>query len=109
MQGNLPDTLEMIRALEDYPLSAVLVLPPYYFKPATAEGLTFLRASARSNPPPRDHLPHPQVRCPRSRGGGYGSAGLGRQGLQRESEYTEALLRANEVCSLGPKTTSGRS
>ena len=26
-----------------------------------------------------------------------------------ESEYTEALLRANEVCSLGPKTTSGRS
>ena len=40
MQGNLPDTLEMIRALEDYPLSAVLVLPPYYFKPATAEGLS---------------------------------------------------------------------
>ena len=40
MQGNLPDTLEMIGALEDYPVTAVLVLPPYYFKPATAEGLT---------------------------------------------------------------------
>src|SRR5918999_1247722 len=39
MQGNLPDTLEMVEALEDYPAAAVLVLPPYYFKPASAEGL----------------------------------------------------------------------
>ena len=39
MQGNLPDTLEMVGALEDYPVAAVLVLPPYYFKPAAAEGL----------------------------------------------------------------------
>ncbi|MDP8948716.1 MAG: dihydrodipicolinate synthase family protein, partial [Actinomycetota bacterium] len=39
MQGNLPDTLEMVEALEGYPATAVLVLPPYYFKPATAEGL----------------------------------------------------------------------
>src|SRR5215212_2976788 len=39
MQGNLPETLEMVEALEDYPLAAVLVLPPYYFKPATTEGL----------------------------------------------------------------------
>jgi dihydrodipicolinate synthase/N-acetylneuraminate lyase len=39
MQGNLPDTLEMLAVLEDYPATAVLVLPPYYFKPATAEGL----------------------------------------------------------------------
>jgi dihydrodipicolinate synthase/N-acetylneuraminate lyase len=39
MQGNLPDTLEMLVVLEDYPATAVLVLPPYYFKPATIEGL----------------------------------------------------------------------
>ena len=39
MQGNLPDTIEMLEALEDYPATAVVVLPPYYFKPATAEGL----------------------------------------------------------------------
>jgi dihydrodipicolinate synthase/N-acetylneuraminate lyase len=39
MEGNLPDTLEMLRVLDDYPAAAVLVLPPYYFKPATAEGL----------------------------------------------------------------------
>ena len=39
MQGNLPDTIEMLEALEEYPATAVVVLPPYYFKPATAEGL----------------------------------------------------------------------
>jgi dihydrodipicolinate synthase/N-acetylneuraminate lyase len=39
MQGNLPETLEMVEALEGYPATAVLVLPPYYFKPTTAEGL----------------------------------------------------------------------
>jgi dihydrodipicolinate synthase/N-acetylneuraminate lyase len=39
MQGNLPETLEMVEALNGYPVAAVLVLPPYYFKPASAEGL----------------------------------------------------------------------
>ncbi len=39
MEGNLPDTLEVLRALDDYPAAAMLVLPPYYFKPATSEGL----------------------------------------------------------------------
>ena len=39
MQGNLPETLEMVATLEDYQVTAVLVLPPYYFKPASAEGL----------------------------------------------------------------------
>jgi dihydrodipicolinate synthase/N-acetylneuraminate lyase len=38
-EGTLPGTLEILRALEDYPAAAVLVLPPYYFKPASAEGL----------------------------------------------------------------------
>jgi 4-hydroxy-tetrahydrodipicolinate synthase len=39
MQGNLPDTLRMIETLNGYPAAAVLVLPPYYYKPAGAEGL----------------------------------------------------------------------
>jgi dihydrodipicolinate synthase/N-acetylneuraminate lyase len=39
MQGNLPETLEMLRALEDYTATAVLVLPPYYFKPVEPEGM----------------------------------------------------------------------
>lgn len=38
-QGNLPETIEMLRALDDLPARAVMVLPPYYFKPVAAEGL----------------------------------------------------------------------
>ena len=39
MQNNLPETVELLRALEDYPATAVLVLPPYYFKPVEPEGM----------------------------------------------------------------------
>ena len=39
MQNNLPETLKMLRVLEDYPAEAVLVLPPYYFKPVEPEGM----------------------------------------------------------------------
>jgi dihydrodipicolinate synthase/N-acetylneuraminate lyase len=39
MQNNLPETLEMLRAIEDYPATAVLLLPPYYFKPVEPEGM----------------------------------------------------------------------
>lgn len=38
-QGNVPETLEMLKALNEFPAEAVMVLPPYYFKPVTVEGL----------------------------------------------------------------------
>jgi len=38
-EGNLPDTLDQVRFLQDLPVRAVLVLPPYYWKPAEIEGL----------------------------------------------------------------------
>ncbi len=38
-QGNLPETLELIHFANDHPAAAVMVLPPYYFKPAEPEGL----------------------------------------------------------------------
>lgn len=38
-QGTLPETLKMLEALEELPAVAVLVLPPYYIKPVTTEGL----------------------------------------------------------------------
>jgi dihydrodipicolinate synthase/N-acetylneuraminate lyase len=38
-EGNLPDTLAMLERVNDLPVPAVLVLPPYYFKPLEAEGL----------------------------------------------------------------------
>lgn len=38
-EGNLPDTLDLLAFLEDLPVRAVMVLPPYYFKPVEPEGL----------------------------------------------------------------------
>jgi dihydrodipicolinate synthase/N-acetylneuraminate lyase len=38
-EGTLPETLEVLEALNDYHATAVMVLPPYYFKPASPEGL----------------------------------------------------------------------
>jgi 4-hydroxy-tetrahydrodipicolinate synthase len=38
-EGNLPDTLDLLAYLQDLPVRAVMVLPPYYFKPVEPEGL----------------------------------------------------------------------
>ena len=38
-EGNLPDTLDLLAAMDDLPVRAVMVLPPYYFKPVSADGL----------------------------------------------------------------------
>jgi dihydrodipicolinate synthase/N-acetylneuraminate lyase len=38
-EGNLPDTLDLVAWLDDLPVRAVMVLPPYYFKPVSADGL----------------------------------------------------------------------
>src|SRR3712207_1571961 len=38
-EGNLPDTLDLLSRLDDLPVRAGLVLPPYFFKPVPADGL----------------------------------------------------------------------
>ena len=38
-EGNLPDTLDQLRYLDGLPVDAVMVLPPYYFKPVETDGL----------------------------------------------------------------------
>jgi dihydrodipicolinate synthase/N-acetylneuraminate lyase len=38
-EATLPDTLDMLAALEDLPVAAVMILPPYFFKPVTPGGL----------------------------------------------------------------------
>jgi dihydrodipicolinate synthase/N-acetylneuraminate lyase len=38
-ESTLPDTLDQLAFLADLPVAAVLVLPPYYFKPVADEGL----------------------------------------------------------------------
>ena len=38
-ESNLPDTLDQLTFLDDLPVRAVMVMPPYYFKPVETEGL----------------------------------------------------------------------
>jgi 4-hydroxy-tetrahydrodipicolinate synthase len=38
-EANLPDTLDQLVFLDDLPVRAVMVMPPYYFKPVETEGL----------------------------------------------------------------------
>ena len=38
-EGNLPDTVALLEHLNDLPVTAVLALPPYYFKPVEVDGL----------------------------------------------------------------------
>jgi len=67
MQNNLPETLEMLRLLEDYPATAVLILPPYYFKPVELEGmLRFyeLALGATGHPAILYHIPKYAVPVP---------------------------------------------
>lgn len=66
-QGNLPETLQMLRWLEERPVAGVLILPPYYFKPVPAEGLrAFYEAAleATSHPALVYHIPKYAVPVP---------------------------------------------
>ena len=38
-EGNLPDTLDQLAFLDELPVRAVMVMPPYFFKPVDTEGL----------------------------------------------------------------------
>jgi dihydrodipicolinate synthase/N-acetylneuraminate lyase len=38
-EGNLPDTVALLERINDLAVTAVLVLPPYFFKPVDAQGI----------------------------------------------------------------------
>lgn len=102
MQGNLPDTLEMIEALEDYPAAAVLVLPPYYFKPASAEGLErFFEPvlAATRHPVILYHVPKYAVPVPEEVVTGLPVWGVKDSG--GEAGYAEAVLEENKGVLIG--------
>ena len=66
-EGNLPDSLDLLAALEDLPVRAVMVLPPYYFKPAETEGLRLFYErvlAATSHPVVMYHIPKYAVPLP---------------------------------------------
>jgi 4-hydroxy-tetrahydrodipicolinate synthase len=102
MQGNLPDTLEMVEALEGYPAAAVLVLPPYYFKPAAAEGLKrFFEPvlEATSHPVIVYHVPKYAVPVPEEVVTGLPVWGVKDSG--GEPGYAETLLEEGKGVLLG--------
>ncbi|MGH3146730.1 MAG: dihydrodipicolinate synthase family protein [Rubrobacter sp.] len=102
MQNNLPETLEMLRALEDYPATAVLILPPYYFKPVEPEGmLRFyeLALGATSHTTIIYHIPKYAVPVPERVVGEVPAWGVKDSG--GEEGYAEAVLEAGKGVLLG--------
>jgi 4-hydroxy-tetrahydrodipicolinate synthase len=66
-EGNLPDTLDQLAYLQDLPVAAVMVLPPYYFKPVQVEGLrTFYERvlAATRHPVVMYHIPKYAIELP---------------------------------------------
>ena len=102
MQNNLPETLEMLRFLEDYPATAVLILPPYYFKPVEPEGmLRFyeLALGATGHTAIVYHIPKYAVPVPAEVVGELPVWGVKDSG--GEEGYAEAVLGAGKGVLLG--------
>jgi 4-hydroxy-tetrahydrodipicolinate synthase len=102
MQGNLPETIEMLEALENYPATAVVVLPPYYFKPATADGLMrFYEPVLESTRHPVIiyHIPKYAVAVPEEVVTGLPVWGV--KDSEGEPGYAEAVLEAGKGVLLG--------
>ena len=102
MQGNLPDTLRMIEALNGHPAAAVLVLPPYYFKPADAEGLKRFYepvVEASEHPVVAYHIPKYAVPIPAEVVGFLPFWGVKDSG--GEPGYAEAVLGAGKGVLVG--------
>jgi len=102
MQGNLPDTLQLVRAVSEFPAAAVLVLPPYYFKPVTAEGLrAFLEPvlEVSTHPLILYHIPKYAVPIPSDLVGALAVWGVKDSG--GEAGYAEAILRQGRGVLVG--------
>ena len=102
MQGSLPDTIEMLEAMEHYPATAVLVLPPYYFKPVTGEGLERFYEpvlEATRHPVIIYHIPKYAVPVPEEVVTGLPIWGVKDSG--GEPGYTKAILQAGKGVLLG--------
>ena len=102
MQTNLPDTLRMIEFLNGHPAAAVLVLPPYYFKPADAEGLKRFYdpvLEASGHPVIAYHIPKYAVPVPAEVVGSLPFWGVKDSG--GEQGYAEAILEAGKGVLVG--------
>jgi dihydrodipicolinate synthase/N-acetylneuraminate lyase len=102
MEGNLPDTLKMLSFLEQYPAAAVLILPPYYSKPVSNEGLRLFyepAIAATRHPVIAYHIPKYAVPVPKELVTELPVWGVKDSG--GEPGYAEALLSAGKGVLLG--------
>lgn len=102
MQGNLPDTLTAVETLNELPATAVLVLPPYYTKPVTAEGLKRFYEpvlEATSHPLVVYHIPKYAVAVPEEVVAGLPVWGVKDSG--GNTGYAEAILDAGKGVLIG--------
>jgi dihydrodipicolinate synthase/N-acetylneuraminate lyase len=66
-EANLPDTLDQLAFLDELPVRAVMVMPPYYFKPVDTEGLKIffeLVLAATRHPVVIYHIPKYAIPIP---------------------------------------------
>lgn len=102
MEGNLPDTLEMVERLNNFSATAVLVLPPYYTKPVAAEGLKRFYEpvlEASSHPVVVYHIPKYAVPVPKEVVTGLPVWGVKDSGGERD--YAEAILDSGKGVLIG--------
>jgi len=108
MQNNLPETLQMLRVLEDYPATAVLILPPYYFKPVEPEGMVRfyeMVLAATDHTAIIYHIPKYAVPVPAGVVQDLPVWGVKDSG--GEEGYAEAVLEGGKGVLLGTEETSG--
>ena len=101
-EATLPDTLAMLAALEDLPAAAVMVLPPYFFKPASAEGLRAFYepvVQATRHPVVLYHIPRFSVPIPPEVAGGLPVWGVKDSG--EDPDYTPAVVAAGRRVLVG--------
>lgn len=102
MEGNLPDTLEMVEELNGFSVRAVLVLPPYYVKPASVEGLKRFYEpvlAASEHPVILYHIPKYAVPVPPGLVKDLPVWGVKDSG--GEGEYAEEILAAGKGVLIG--------
>lgn len=101
-EGTLPETLALVEALGEYAATAVMVLPPYYFKPAHAEGLRRFYEpviEASRHPVVLYHIPKYAVPVPEELVSGLPVWGVKDSG--GDSGYTERVLATGRGVLLG--------
>jgi dihydrodipicolinate synthase/N-acetylneuraminate lyase len=101
-EANLPDTLDLLAHLEDLPVRAVMVLPPYYFTPVSADGLRLFYdrvLAATRHPVVVYHIPKYAVPVPPEVVTSLGVWGVKDSG--GEASYAEAVHGAGKGVLVG--------